>query len=83
MPNTSEHVMKDPLTTEHEVISPGVDLIEGAQKSLGFLRAHAAAVASNSTANILDPEMESYGYAPLCAYLPGNETIAPPVSLPR
>ncbi len=46
-----ERVMKDLLTTEHEVISSGVDLIEG--------------VASNSTANILTLKMESYGYAPL------------------
>lgn len=61
-----ERVMKDLLTTEHEVISSGVDLIEGAQKFLGFLSEHMpVAVASNSTANILTLKMESYGYAPL------------------
>lgn len=61
-----ERVMKDLLTTEHEVISSGVDLIEGAQQFLSFLSEHMpVAVASNSTANILTLKMESYGYAPL------------------
>ena len=61
-----ERVMKDLLTTEHEVISSGVDLIEGAQEFLSFLSEHMpVAVASNSTANILTLKMESYGYAPL------------------
>lgn len=59
-------VTRDLLTTEHEIISSGVDLIEGAQKFLGFLSEHMpVAVASNSTANILTLKMESYGYAPL------------------
>lgn len=54
------------LTTEHEVISSGVDLIEGAQEFLSFLSEHMpVAVASNSTAKILTLKMESYGYAPL------------------
>jgi len=61
-----ERVMKDLLTTEHEVIGSGVDLIEGAQQFLSFLSEHMpVAVASNSTAKILTLKMESYGYAPL------------------
>ena len=61
-----ERVMKDLLTTEHEVISSGVDLIEGAQEFLSFLSEHMpVAVASNSTAKILTLKMESYRYAPL------------------
>ena len=47
-----------------------MDLIEGAQKFLGFLSEHMpVAVASNSTANILTLKMESYGYAPAGAHL--------------
>ncbi len=61
-----ERVMKDLLATEHEVISSGVALIEGAQEFLSFLSEHMpVAVASNSTAKILTLKMESYGYAPL------------------
>lgn len=71
-----ERVMKDLLTTEHEVISSGVDLIEGAQKFLGFLSEHMpVAVASNSTANILTLKMESYGYAPLVRTWVSSEDV--------
>lgn len=59
-------VTRDLLTTERQIISAGVELIDGAQKFLGFLSEHMpVAVASNSTANILTLKMESYGYAPL------------------
>ena len=59
-------VTRDLLTTERQIISAGVELIDGAQEFLGFLSEHMpVAVASNSTANILTLKMESYGYAPL------------------
>lgn len=65
-----ERVMKDLLTTEHEIISSGVDLIEGAQKFLGFLSEHMpVAVASNSTANILNPENGKLRLRPAGAHL--------------
>ena len=59
-------VMEDLLTTERQVISAGVELIDGAQEFLSFLSEHLpVAVASNSTAGILTVKMENYGYAPL------------------
>ena len=59
-------VTRDLLTTERQIISAGVELIDGAQEFLGFLSEHMpVAVASNSTAKILTLKMESYGYAPL------------------
>ena len=59
-------VTRDLLTTERQIISAGVELIDGAQEFLSFLSEHMpVAVASNSTAKILTLKMESYGYAPL------------------
>ena len=51
---------------EADIINAGVDLVPGAQEFLSYLGEHMpVAVASNSTAGILDTKMHTYGYAPL------------------
>ena len=55
---------------EADIINAGVDLVPGAQEFLSYLGEHMpVAVASNSTAGILDTKMHTYGYAPLGAHL--------------
>ena len=69
-------VTRDLLTTERQIISAGVELIDGAQEFLGFLSEHMpVAVASNSTTNILTLKMESYSYAPLVRTWVSSEDV--------
>ncbi|MDO5749798.1 MAG: HAD family phosphatase [Rothia sp. (in: high G+C Gram-positive bacteria)] len=54
------------MTVEHEVISSGVQMIEGAYEFMAFLAQFMpVAVASNSTAGILKLKMDTYGHAKL------------------
>ena len=69
-------VTRDLLTTERQIISAGVELIDGAQEFLGFLSEHMpVAVASNSTSGILTVKMENYGYAPLVRTWVSSEDV--------
>ena len=69
-------VTRDLLTTERQIISAGVELIDGAQEFLGFLSEHIpVAVASNSTSGILTVKMENYGYAPLVRTWVSSEDV--------
>ena len=64
------------LEIEAQVISAGVELIPGAQRFLGYLSEHMpVAVASNSTAQILDVKMRTYGYAPLVRTWVSSEDV--------
>ena len=64
------------LEIEAQVISAGVELIPGAQRFLGYLSEHMpVAVASNSTAQILDVKMHTYGYAPLVRTWVSSEDV--------
>lgn len=70
------HITQDLLATERQIISAGVELIDGAQEFLGFLSEHMpVAVASNSTSGILTVKMENYGYAPLVRTWVSSEDV--------
>ena len=75
----SAHVqatLSELLEIEAQVISAGVELIPGAQRFLGYLSEHMpVAVASNSTAQILDVKMRTYGYAPLVRTWVSSEDV--------
>lgn len=69
-------ITQDLLATERQIISAGVELIDGAQEFLGFLSEHMpVAVASNSTSGILTVKMENYGYAPLVRTWVSSEDV--------
>lgn len=71
------------MRVERQVIGAGVALIEGAREFLTYLGEHMpVAVASNSTADILDLKMNTYGYAPLVKTWVSSEEVTHGKPLP-